>query len=75
VADVIRVFSNAQRPTWVARSVADSEGKKTDEGTMMPPPEPKRNPMAVADPPEAETSTAATTKRESDILVNWRIPF
>jgi hypothetical protein len=70
---VIHIISNAGRPTSVTRSVADSEGKKTDDGTMTQPPEPKPNPMAVADPPEAQTSTPATTKRASDILVNWRI--
>jgi hypothetical protein len=55
VTNVIRIFANARRPTSVTRSVADSEGKKTDEGTMIQPPESKPNPMAVADPPEAQT--------------------
>jgi hypothetical protein len=56
-------------------SVAAREGKKTDEGTMMWLSEPKLNPMAVTDPPEAQTSTRATTKRASDIPTNWKSCF
>jgi hypothetical protein len=73
--DLIDVFSNALRPCCVRRSVADSEGKKSDEGTVMQRSEPKPNWMALADPPEAHTLRPATTKRASDILANWKISF
>jgi hypothetical protein len=43
-------------------SVAVSEGKKAEEGTMVSPPEPEFNLVAVTDPPEAQTPTPATTK-------------
>jgi hypothetical protein len=58
-------------------SAATGEGKKTDEGTVMPRPEPnsKSDPVAVADPPETETLTLATTKEASDILTNCRNGF
>jgi hypothetical protein len=46
-------------------SVTASEEKKAEEGTMMPPPEPKSNLAAVADPPEAQTLTPAMTERVS----------
>jgi hypothetical protein len=62
MTDVILACSKALCPTWVTRSAAASEGKKTDEGTMMWPPEAKSNPLVVADPPEAQTLTPATTK-------------
>jgi hypothetical protein len=67
VADVIGVFSNAQRWSCATRSVAASEGKKTEKGTMTSLPEPEANLVTVADPPEAKTSTPATTKQSSDI--------
>jgi hypothetical protein len=75
VSDLTRVFSNARWPSWVTLSVAGSEGKKTDDGTMMWPPETKRNPMAVAAPPEAEASTPAATERASDILTDCKTLF
>jgi hypothetical protein len=59
----------------VTPSAAASEGKNTDEGTMMWRLELRRNPMAAADPPKAQTSTRATTKRASDILTNCKISF
>jgi hypothetical protein len=49
VIDKTGALSDAQLPIRVTLSVAGSEGKKTDEGTMIQPPEPKPNPMAVAD--------------------------
>jgi hypothetical protein len=49
-------------------SAAVSEGKETDEGTMMWPPEAKPNRSAVADPPEAQTLTPAMTKQALHIL-------
>jgi hypothetical protein len=49
-----------------------SEGKKTDKRTMMRRLEPKNNQMAVADLPEAQTSTPATAQEASDILTNCR---
>jgi hypothetical protein len=41
MTDVIRACLKAPRPTWVTRSAAASEGKRTDEETMMSPPEAK----------------------------------
>jgi hypothetical protein len=35
VTDVIRVFSNARRWSWVAPTVSNCDGKRTDQGTMM----------------------------------------
>jgi hypothetical protein len=49
------------------------QGKKSDEGTMMLPPTPKFNPAAVADSPQAQTLTPATTKKASDILINCKM--
>jgi hypothetical protein len=45
-------------------SAAAGEGKKTDEATMMPPPNSisKSDPAAVADPRETQNLTRATTK-------------
>jgi hypothetical protein len=58
----------------VTPSAAAGEGKKTDEGTMIPLPEPnsKSDPVAVADPPEMRNQTPATTKEAFDILTNSR---
>jgi hypothetical protein len=42
---------------------------------MMQPLEPKDNWMALADPPEAQTSTPAATERAPDILANWKVLF
>jgi hypothetical protein len=42
---------------------------------MMQPPEPKPNPMAVSDRPEAQTLTPATPKQASDILANSKTSF
>jgi hypothetical protein len=53
MTDVIRACSKAPRPTCVTRSAAVSDENKTDEGTMMWPPEAKPNSLVVADPPEA----------------------
>jgi hypothetical protein len=55
-------------------STAAGEGKKTDEGTMMPPPEPnsKYDPVAATDPRETQSLTPATTKDAFDILINCR---
>jgi hypothetical protein len=58
----------------VTHSATAGEGKKTDEGTMIPPPEPNfiSDPVAVADPREAQSLTPATIKKASDILTNCR---
>jgi hypothetical protein len=55
-------------------SAAAGEGKKIDEGTRMPPPEPNSNSdaVAVADPRETQSLTLATTKEASDILIKYR---
>jgi hypothetical protein len=62
MTDMIYGCSKAPRLIWVTRSAAVSEGKKTGEGTMMWPPEVKPNRLVVADSPEAQTLTPATTK-------------
>jgi hypothetical protein len=67
------VFLNAEGPSWVKLSVAASEGKKTDEGTIIPLPELPLNRTAVADPLELQTSTSAKTTRAFDILTNCKI--
>jgi hypothetical protein len=59
----------------VTPNVAASEGKKTDEGTIMRPPERKPNPMTVADPLGARTWTPATTKQASDIVTTAKSGF
>jgi hypothetical protein len=75
VTDVIRVFSAACWPSWVMLSVMVSDGKKTKEGTMLWPPEPKPNWVTVADPPEVQTPTPATTKQAFDILAHCKYRF
>jgi hypothetical protein len=70
MTDVIRACSKTPRPTRVTRSAAGSEGKKTDEGTMMWPAEAKPNSLIVADPLEAPTLTPATTKQALHILAS-----
>jgi hypothetical protein len=74
VTEVIGIFENPPS-SWVTPSVAASEGKKTDEGTMMWPREPEPNAVAVVDPSEAQTLMHATTKEASDILTNCKISF
>jgi hypothetical protein len=64
---------NAERPIRVTFSATASEGKKTDEGTMISPSEPQYNSVVVADPPEAQTATPAATEQTSDILTNSKI--
>jgi hypothetical protein len=61
----------------VTLSAATREGKKTDEGTMMSPPEPnsQSDAVAIADPLETRSLTPATTKEASDILTNCRNLF
>jgi hypothetical protein len=70
---MINTLSNAQLPIRVTDSVSASEGKKTVEGTMMLPSEPKSNPAAVTESPETQTLTPATTKEASDILIHCKI--
>jgi hypothetical protein len=58
----------------VTPSAAAGEGKKTDEGAMMPLLESnsKSDPVTVADPRETQSLTPATTNEVSDILINCR---
>jgi hypothetical protein len=58
----------------VTLSATVGEGKKIDDGTMMPTPEPdsNSNPVAVADPRETQSLTPATTNEASDIMTNGR---
>jgi hypothetical protein len=55
-------LANAQPPIRVTISVRASQGKKTDEGTIMLMAELKSNSLAVAEPPETHTLTPATAK-------------
>jgi hypothetical protein len=71
--DVISAVLNAQDPIWVTYSGAASEGKKTDEGTIMSTPESLSKPVAVANPPEAQTPAPARIEDASDILTNCKI--
>jgi hypothetical protein len=64
---MIGLFSNARPPSRVTASVPASQGKKTDEGTTMLKSTPESNPVAVAELPETQTLTSATTKEASDI--------
>jgi hypothetical protein len=59
----------------VTASVPASQGEKTDEGTMMLKSTPESNPVAVAELPETQTLTPATTKEATDILINCRNRF
>jgi hypothetical protein len=72
---MIDAFSNTRPPSRVTASVTASEGKKTDEGTMMLPSTAEYNPATVAESPETQTLTPATTKEASDILINCRNRF
>jgi hypothetical protein len=68
--DVIRVARNAQPLVRVRPGFASSLGKKTDEGTMMSPPQPnsKSNPSIASNAPETQTLTPETTKDATDIV-------
>jgi hypothetical protein len=57
----------------VTHPVVVSEGKRTEEGTMMWPREPRSNLKTIADPLDAQTSTSAATEEASDILTNCKI--
>jgi hypothetical protein len=58
-------------------SVAGGEGKKNDEGTMIPEPEvnSKSDTVAVGDPREKPILTAATTREAFDTPINCRNQF
>jgi hypothetical protein len=51
----------------VTPSAAAGEGKKIDDGMMMPPPNSKSDPVAVDDPCETRNPTPATTEKAPDI--------
>jgi hypothetical protein len=72
--DMICFLRNARGSIRLTPSAAAGEGKKTHDGTMMTPPEPKPKSdlVAVTDPGETERVTPATTKEVSDILINCR---
>jgi protoporphyrinogen oxidase len=70
---MIRVLSNARGPIWVTSSVADSDGKKTEEGMTMSTLETHSNLVATANPPEAQNLMSATTQEASDIVTNCTI--
>jgi hypothetical protein len=72
---MISAFSNTQPSICVTTSVPASQGKKTDEGTMMSTSTAKSNPATVAEWPETQILTPATTKEASDILINCRNKF
>jgi hypothetical protein len=71
------LFQNARQLIRPTLNAAAGEGKKIDEGAMMPPLESniKSSPMAVADPPEMQSLTPATGKEPSDIPTNNRNSF
>jgi predicted aconitase len=71
VTDVVCAFVAGRWPIRTTCSAAASEGKKTEEGTMMSWPE--SNTVAVANPPEEQTMTPATTERASDIMTNRKL--
>jgi hypothetical protein len=58
----------------VTPSAVAGEGKKIDEGAMMPLLESnsKSDHVAVADPRETQNLTPATTKEACDSLINCR---
>jgi hypothetical protein len=66
---MINIFSDAQWLIRVTSSVAAGQGKKRDVVTMLLPPERVFNPSAAAESPKTRTSTPATTKEASDILI------
>jgi hypothetical protein len=72
VTDVIHVSLNMPRPSLVTSNVAASEGKNSDEGTMIWPfeHESESNPVAAADPPETQSLTPAMTKGAPDLLIH-----
>jgi hypothetical protein len=61
----------------VTHSAAVGEGKKIDEGTMIPlsEHESESDPVAVPDPRETRNPTPVATKDASDILINCRKLF
>jgi hypothetical protein len=63
-------LANTQLPIRVMISVRASQGKKTDEGTMMLLAEPKSNSLVIAEPPEMHILTLETTKEGAHILIN-----
>jgi hypothetical protein len=71
--DVISVVLNAREPIWVTYSGVASEGKKTDEGTIMSTPGSLSKPVAVANPPEAQSPTPARIEDASDTLTDRKI--
>jgi hypothetical protein len=62
---LIQLLANASPPIPVTNIVAETDGKKTEEGMMTSPPE--VNPVAIADFPETEMLTPVTTRSVSDI--------
>jgi hypothetical protein len=72
---VIAAPKNARESICVTFSVAASDGKKNEQGTMMLLPKHDSNPVAVADPPETQilTPTPATTEEAPLILTNCKI--
>jgi hypothetical protein len=75
MALLIAAPRNARGPIWVTSSVAASEGKKTEEGTIISTNEPKSlsNSVAIVNPPDAQILTPPTTEEASDILTNCKI--
>jgi hypothetical protein len=67
---VIVVLTNARGSIRVMSGADARQGKKTEEGTMISPPDAKTrfDPMAAVDSPGAHTVTPATIKDGSRIL-------
>jgi hypothetical protein len=68
--DETSAFPNAEPPIRVTSSVTARQGKKTAEGTIMLPSAHESNLAAVAESPQTQILTPATTKEASDVLIN-----
>jgi hypothetical protein len=63
VIEKISAFSSAELLIRVTSTPPAGEGKKTDEGTMMLPSAHESNPATVAESPQTQTLTPATTNK------------
>jgi hypothetical protein len=73
VIEKISAFSSAELLIRVTSTPPAGEGKKNDEGTMMLLSAYESNPATVAESPQTQILTSATTKEVSDILINSKI--
>jgi hypothetical protein len=73
IAPVIVEHRNTRGQISVTSTVAASKGKKTEEEMTMSTSEHFSSSVAVADLPQAQTVTLATTEQASDILTTCKI--